>query len=256
MTANSGLECGSVAGRARAALRALYVGDALAMPVHWYYNPGDILREFPGGIQKLEDAPSFHPSSIMSLHSTTQGGRSNLDPGGSREIVGDVILKGKRKFWDKANLHYHHGMKAGQNTLNAHCARLVTRVLTGNMGHYERDQFLDAYIEFMTAEVPRHPDTYAESYHRGYFANLEAGEPRDRCGAVTHDTASVGGLVTLAPIVISELKRGATVSQVQEVCREHVNLVYIICIVKTYFTIRFFQPPDQPVILLIGTDRG
>ena len=33
--------------RARAGLQSLYVGDSLAMPVHWYYNPMYILKAFP-----------------------------------------------------------------------------------------------------------------------------------------------------------------------------------------------------------------
>ena len=93
--------------RARAGLQSLYLGDSLAMPVHWYYNPMDILKDFPGGIQKLEDAPQYHPSSIMSLHSTAQGGRRAHSAGGGKEIVGEVILKGKRPFWDRAHQHYH-----------------------------------------------------------------------------------------------------------------------------------------------------
>lgn len=214
--------------RARAALRSLYVGDSLAMPVHWFYNPQDILQAFPGGIQKLEDAPAYHPSSIMSLHSTARGGRGTRtdDVGASREIVGEVILKGKRELWGLANQHYHQGMQAGENTLNAHCARIVTRTMIEGGGHYDKKRFLDAYIRFMTADVPQHPDTYAESYHRGFFANLESGKSIDCCGAVTHDTASVGGLVMLAPIAIVERLNGKSLPAVQAVCREHLYLTH------------------------------
>ena len=65
--------------RASAALASLFVGDSLAMPAHWFYDTADIERAFPGGIKKLEAAPEFHPSSIMSLHSTRRGGRSGQD---------------------------------------------------------------------------------------------------------------------------------------------------------------------------------
>lgn len=213
--------------RAVAALKNLFVADSLAMPVHWYYNPMDIFRQFRGGITGLEDAPAKHPSSIMSLHSTSKGGRGGHGAaGGQREIVGEVILKGRRQFWDQPNVHYHHGMKAGENTLNAHCARAVIRVLAANDGHYDQDQFLNAYIELLTAEPPRHPDTYAESYHRGFFANLEAGKPADQCGAVTHDTASIGGLVTIAPIVFAERLAGTPLATVQDICVKHLMLTH------------------------------
>lgn len=212
--------------RARAGLRSLYVGDSLAMPVHWYYNPNDILKDFPGGIQKLEDAPKYHPSSIMSLHSTAKGGRRTQAAGADREIVGEVILKGKRSFWGLPNQHYHQGMKGGENTLNAHCARLVTRSMIAAGGRYDKERFLNDYINFMTADTPRHSDTYAESYHRGFFANLESGNEPERCGAVTHDTPSVGGLVMLSPIAIAAFLNGRSLKSTQDLARKHLFLTH------------------------------
>lgn len=213
--------------RAIAALKTAFTADALAMPVHWYYSPMDIYREFPGGIQGMEPAPEFHPSSIMSLHDTRHGGRrgamgAKLQP----EIVGDVILKGRRQYWNHPNRHYHHGMKAGENTLNAHCARVLMRTMIAHGGHYDEPAFLRDYIAFMTADPPRHPDTYAESYHRGFFANWQAGKPPQRCGTVTHDTPSVGGLVAIAPLVLAERLRGTPLAEVQEICRGHLWLTH------------------------------
>lgn len=212
--------------RIESALRCLFVGDSLAMPVHWYYNPGDIYKQFPGGIYKLEDAPAFHPSSIMSLHSTRQGGRSYLTKKKATEIVGDVILKGKRQFWDVQNQHYHQGMKAGENTLNAHCVRTTIRSLSSSHRVYSKEVFLENYITLLTADKPKHPDTYAESYHRGFFANLEQGQPPEKCGATTHDTASVGGLVMLAPIVFSGILNELGVDEIKAQCHEHLMLTH------------------------------
>lgn len=213
--------------RANAALRSLFIADALAMPVHWYYNPQDIFKAFPGGVRKMEAAPGYHPSSLMSLHSTSKGGRgAQAGSGSASEIIGEVILKGKQTFWGQPNQHYHQQMKAGENTLNAHCARVLMRVLGTNECRYDKNLFLEAYIDFMTADPPLHPDTYAESYHRGFFANLKNGKPHDRCGAVTHDTASIGGLVTIAPLVLAERLRGTPLAEVQKACREHLFLTH------------------------------
>ncbi|MFT6056707.1 MAG: hypothetical protein ACJAS2_000983, partial [Pseudohongiellaceae bacterium] len=212
--------------RIQSALHCLFMGDSLAMPAHWYYNPGDIYKQFPGGIYRLEDAPAFHPSSIMSLHSTSQGGRSYLTKKKATEVVGDVILKGKRQFWDVKNQHYHQGMKAGENTLNAHCVRVTMRSLSSNQGAYSKETFLENYIALLTADEPKHPDTYAESYHRGFFANLEQGVPADKCGAKTHDTASVGGLVMLAPIVFCGLQNALSITDVKAQCHEHLMLTH------------------------------
>jgi ADP-ribosylglycohydrolase len=212
--------------RAESGLKTLYVADALAMPVHWYYRPYDIQLQFPGGITDFEAAPNYHPSSIMSLHSTNGGGRRSKESKNQKEIIGDVILKGKRNKWGIANTHYHQGMPAGSNTLNAHCARAVTRSLTANSAKYSQDAFIESYISLLTSDPPKHPDTYAESYHRAFFANFENGVPPQKCGAKTHDTASIGGLVTLAPIVISERFAGTSLEATQRICMEHLWLTH------------------------------
>jgi len=211
--------------RARAALTNLFVGDALAMPVHWYYNPGDIIKAFPPhGIRQMEAAPERHPSSIMALHSTSRGGRGAQSADGAPEIVGDVILKGKRHRWGQPNGHYHHGLPAGENTLNAWWARRLTTFLTAR-GDYESRDWTADYIAFMTADPPAHPDAYAESCHRGYFANLVAGRDPLECGAVTHDTPSMGALVTVAPLALALLP-SAPLDAVQATCRAHVRLTH------------------------------
>lgn len=211
--------------RSRAALTNLFIGDALAMPVHWYYNPGDILRAFPPyGIRRMEAAPEQHPSSIMRLHSTSKGGRGAQAASTGPEVVGDVILKGKRAYWGQANGHYHHGLPAGENTLNAWWARRLLTFLT-ERGDYDLHAWADDYVAFMTADPPMHPDTYAESCHRGFFANVVAGRDLLDCGAATHDTPSMGALVTVAPLALALLP-DRSLGAVQQVCREHVRLTH------------------------------
>ncbi|MGM0758765.1 MAG: hypothetical protein ACQEUB_03570 [Thermodesulfobacteriota bacterium] len=68
--------------------------------------------------------------------------------------------------------------------------------------------------------------TYAESFHRGFFANLENGNPPERCGAITHDTPSVGGLVMVPPIAIATLLQGNSLENTQKVCRKHLFLTH------------------------------
>lgn len=201
--------------RAIAAFKLIYVADALAMPVHWFYNPQDILNAFQNGIKKFEAAPPKHPHDFLSLPASTE-----------KQIVGDVILKDKRKFWGIPNQHVHQGMAAGDNTLNACCARLVTRTLAQNSGHYDANAFLENYIAFMTSDTPLHPDTYAESYHRGFFENLDKGNPWDKCGKAADTTASMGGLVTVGPVAISELLIERNLPNVQNICREHLWLTH------------------------------
>lgn len=210
------------------ALKTSFIADALAMPVHWFYQPMEIERAFPGGIQRFEAPPEFHPSAIMSLHSKRKGGRQSADKSSKDnvEVVGDIILKDKAQFWDTPNVHYHQGMKVGENTLNAHCARVLIRFLSGANGSYDRQAFVSDYIDFMTAQPATHPDTYAESYHRGFFANLAAGREPEKCAMETHDTGSIGGLITIAPLVFSLSLKGVSESEIQTTCREHLALTH------------------------------
>jgi ADP-ribosylglycohydrolase len=248
------------------ALKTAFIADALAMPVHWFYRPIEIELAFPGGIQQFEAAPEFHPSSIMSLHSKRKGGRQSVDKSSKTaiEVVGDVILKDKAQFWDKPNMHYHQGMAAGENTLNAHCARLMMRVVANSPESYDRQKFANAYIAFMTAEPARHPDTYAESYHRGFFAHFAQGRKPEKCAMKTHDTASIGGLITIAPLVFSERLRGSSESAIQITCREHLALTHpdesLMRVCDRYVTLLcgLMVEPDQEGVkaLLIQAGKG
>ncbi len=240
----------STADRVRNSLKTQFIADALAMPVHWFYNQMDIEKAFPGGIQRFEAAPEFHPSSIMSLHSTSSGGRRTRHRHKAEpQIVGDIILKGRAQFWNVPNVHYHHGMIAGANTLNAHCSRVLMRCIAEDKGHYRAQTFLPAYIGFMTADPPAHPDTYAESYHRGFFANLAKGLPPEQCAMKTHDTPSIiGGLVTIAPLMFSERLRGTSLHDIQALCREHLAL--------THPDESLMQVCDRYVELLCGLMEG
>lgn len=103
----------------------LFIADALAMPVHWYYNPNDIVTDF-GHISGYAAPKKHHPSSIMNLSSTGGHGRGSQ----KGDLIGDIINHGKKQFWGVSGMHYHQGMAAGENTLNALCARCATSLHT------------------------------------------------------------------------------------------------------------------------------
>ncbi|MDO9052260.1 MAG: ADP-ribosylglycohydrolase family protein [Methylotenera sp.] len=190
------------ADRMRGALWGMFVGDALAMPVHWYYNIAALWQDF-GQIRDYQAPKAHHPNSIMALANTSKAGRGTQEG----DIVGNVILKGKKQHWGQANRHYHQGMHAGDNTLNLLCARVLLGSLN-TVGHYDSADFLREYIGFMT-EPDRHNDTYAESYHRDFFANYAKGVTPDNCaGTEGHDTASMGGLVSLPLVILAALRDG------------------------------------------------
>ena len=43
--------------------------------------------------------------------------------------------------WEVPNRHYHAGMAAGENTFNAHTARVLMRSIVKTAGRYDRDAF-------------------------------------------------------------------------------------------------------------------
>lgn len=163
------------------------------MPVHWYYSPPDIVRDF-GRITDFQPPKVRHPSSIMSLSNTGGAGRGAQ----TGKIIGDLINHGKKQYWGVPNMHYHRGMAAGENTLNAVVARLLVRTMTSARG-YSAASFLQAYVPFMTTPGT-HNDTYAETYHRMFFKNYVAGRKPEKCADDDgHNVASMGGFVLLPP---------------------------------------------------------
>jgi len=88
-----------------------YAGDALAMPVHWYYDLSILHQHWgEGGITKYEKPKKYLPGSIMNLSNTGGGGRGS-DKG---SIIGDVINHGKKEYWIRGgDYNYHHTLNAG-----------------------------------------------------------------------------------------------------------------------------------------------
>ncbi|TVR66626.1 MAG: ADP-ribosylglycohydrolase family protein, partial [Candidatus Competibacteraceae bacterium] len=241
--------------RVRGALWGMFVGDALAMPVHWYYDVAALQRDF-GTIRDYQAPKDHHPSSIMTLASTGRAGRGSQEG----EVVGSVILHGKKHLWGRPNTHYHQGLRAGDNTLNLLCARVLLRTLNV-AGHYDSAAFLREYVAFMTAP-DSHNDTYAESYHRDFFANYVRGLPPERCaGAESHDTASIGGLVAL-PLVILAALCGRGPGAVDVTLLAQLRLTHRSANLERYALAlgkllpRLLQDPEPRTDLLIGAIAG
>ncbi len=138
----------------------------------------------------------------MSLASTGAAGRGSQEG----EVVGSVILHGKKHLWGQPNRHYHYGLQSGDNTLNLLCVRVLLRI--DEQDRTLRFRRFSARVHRLHDD-PGQPSTtrYAESYHRDFFANYARGVAPERCaGAENHDTASIGGLVALPPVIMAALR--------------------------------------------------
>lgn len=199
--------------RRQAALLGMYVADAVAMPVHWMYNLGQLKRDY-GVIRSFVKPKDRFEGSILNLSNTGGGGRGS-DQG---DIVGSVILHGKKKYWLRGgNYHYHLGLDAGENTLEAQLCRVLTQsILDTSLStppnadpscllslSFKPSDFTEKYITFM--QTPgSHNDTYASTAHRMFFANLVQGKPPHECADNDgHNTDAIDALTLTVPVIIA-----------------------------------------------------
>ncbi len=152
------------------------IGDALAMPVHWYYDRVALRRDY-GFVQNYMLPQSPHPDSIL--------WRSTYTPLNER----GSILHGQAKYWGQKGVHYHQFLHAGENTLNLQLVKVLVDSLIACDGYNSAD-YLRRYIDFMLTPG-RHNDTYIEECHRNFFTAYARGVKPEKCGGVD---VHIGGL--------------------------------------------------------------
>lgn len=179
--------------------------DALAMPVHWYYDRLALRRDY-GRVDHYVAPRSPHADSIL--------WRSSYTPVNER---GD-ILREQAKYWGRRGVHYHQFLAAGENTLNLQLAvELFEQVRA--LGRYDSEAWLVHYIDFMLTPG-RHRDTYVEEYHRAFFTNYARGKKPAKCGIAD---IHIGGLATV-PALVAAL--GPDAPTLSETVRTHVGLTH------------------------------
>lgn len=179
--------------------------DALAMPVHWYYDRAALARDY-GRVDRYLAPKSPHADSIL--------WRSSYVPLNAR---GD-ILREQAQYWGQRGVHYHQFLAAGENTLNFQLAVELFRFIQ-HQGKYDMDAWLERYIEFMLTPG-KHRDTYLEEYHRGFFTNLARGKKPKACGV---DDVHIGGLAQV-PALVAAL--GTRHPALVEIVETHVGLTH------------------------------
>ncbi len=170
--------------RAHGALLGSRIGDALAMPVHWYYDT-TALREDYGWIEDYLDAKNPHSGSIF-WRSSWKAPSPELD-----------ILGSERPAWGQRGVHYHQNLKAGENTLTTQLATMAWERMV-EQGEYRAEVALDDYMELLT-HPERHRDTYLEECHRGFFTNLGRGMPPNKCAV---SEKHIGGIAAMLSVAI------------------------------------------------------
>jgi ADP-ribosyl-[dinitrogen reductase] hydrolase len=114
--------------RVNGALTGSWIPDALAMPVHWYYNRIALTQDY-GKITDLIAPKTPHPDSIL-WRSSWDAPSPELD-----------ILGGQRPLWGQRGVHYHQALRAGENTSTIQLPALVWQMLC-ETGTYNASDYL------------------------------------------------------------------------------------------------------------------
>ncbi len=182
-----------------------FIGDALAMPVHWYYNRSAMQRDY-GEVRNYMAPHNPHPDSIL-----WRSDHTALNERGD-------ILHEQAQYWGQRGIHYHQFLQAGENTLNLQLAKVLIDSLL-ECGGYDADNYLDRYIHFMLTPG-QHRDTYVEEYHRKFFTSYARGVRPRKCGG---NDIHIGGLAhvgVLGAFFATDLKAA------RAAVHEHINLTH------------------------------
>lgn len=200
--------------------------DALAMPVHWYYDREALKRDY-GRVDRYLKPHNPHADSIL-WRSNYQASSPETD-----------ILRDQAKYWGQRGIHYHQFLKKGENTLNFKLARSLYISVKEN-GVYDADAWLELYIKNMLTPG-WHNDTYVEEYHRAFFINYGLKRKPRACGI---DDQHIGGLAQV-PALLAALP-DTDCAEMRQIVQLHVSLTHrnkevlaaADCLVKLLYALR------------------
>eukprot|EP00933_Yihiella_yeosuensis_P027879 TRINITY_DN21711_c0_g3_i1.p1 TRINITY_DN21711_c0_g3~~TRINITY_DN21711_c0_g3_i1.p1 ORF type:complete len:526 (-),score=76.50 TRINITY_DN21711_c0_g3_i1:223-1800(-) len=204
--------------RINATLWGIFMGDALSMPAHWYYDL-DALRADFGTIEGYVAPKKKHETNgIMAGH--WQDNKCNI-----RDL--QPLLHLSKKPWSKPGYHYHGGKKAGENTLDALLKILLLKSLAGRSGYDPKD-YVSKYVSYMTTPKT-HNDSYLNIPHRQFlynwlFEKCKKDDPETCAGEENHSTASINGLVHLPALFALALAIGT--EDAMEAALKHARLFF------------------------------
>ena len=257
--------------RLKNALWGAFIADAMAMPVHWYYRRKYIKEGFDGGIQKYEDAPHPHPESFMVGMSYHPNIAKAEELGRPFDIVhqhirfydtnyNDLDIKLSVHAGEHKNAmpnkneryHYHHGLKAGENTLGANLIRVLMRSIIKE-GKYTQEVFIEDFISYLTTPNLNN-DPYTEVYIRAWFENFSNGIPPHACAQEQRNVwsiASNGGIIR--PLVLALTSKSAfqalgVALQHQQITHRSDNVSSALCVLVPL--LHKLLEKDEPVATL------
>jgi hypothetical protein len=239
-------------------LWGIFIGDALAHPIHWYYSL-DLLKEHYGFVDTYITARSDvqHPDSWKYYNNL----KVEFEP---FDIFHDLD---KYYRMPLAN-GYHQLLDKADNTLNIKVLQALLRSIL-DCKQYDQGDFLNRYISLFL-EKGNHRDTYIDMSHRYFFRTLAISNNRitqtlrgdlslsedhispEKVGLLEEDDC-LAGLVCLLPFIVhnySNIKENP--SQFKKLLETHLwlthpvpRLIQACLIISDLFYILVSQP-SQP----------
>mmetsp|Transcript_13815 Transcript_13815/g.26832 ORF Transcript_13815/g.26832 Transcript_13815/m.26832 type:complete len:500 (+) Transcript_13815:54-1553(+) len=222
----------AVEDKVRAGMLGAILGETLAMPVHWYYNPQN-LKEAYGEITELYAPQPTHAESMI-LRFSYNGSidimhdKKNYYEGCDPKIADKMSKEDRAKVSDEhgnfvgreadERPHYHATLKRGQNTSNMCISRLLMRylgdVLKEGEDRYDPEEYLKKFEEYICTDPREHPDDiaqihahndpYLDSYVRKFFENRSKGVPPMNAAYNQRDAwaiNSLDGILVSLPLI-------------------------------------------------------
>jgi hypothetical protein len=210
------------ADRLRGALVGMFIGDALAVPAHWYYNRDELVDDY-GELRGYTQVRETMPGSFLV--------RMTYDAApGSRA---DILHSEGQKYGAGKRWHFHPGLRPGDNTLNLHLVRVLLRSVAADGGLADADRFMAQYEEFMLTPGS-HTDSWADNCLKMSFQRYaDAGEAKP-LRACAIDEAMVWNVNNTSPYLRSlplaallMARRGLSEGAAAEEVKQHEHLTHI-----------------------------
>lgn len=192
--------------RVAGALYAMMAGDAIAVPLHWYYTrekrDEDRAKYYNDTLDRLyqinPEIREKHPDSGKYFKVVSQLFVKSNDLNAKFGAVEELISKEHRPMWDIENVHYHATLDKGENTRTTELAKLLCQSLVELNGEYSAEHYVDLYIDFFKSH--KFKDLYIEGIHKYFFTQLKEGTPKLECGM--DDETCLSGITFILPLAL------------------------------------------------------
>lgn len=192
-----------------AAYRGSLAADALAMPVHWYYDR-DSLRHDYGTVDRYMAPRKHHPEGYMQ--------KLKWAPANAKAD----IMHDQARFVGRECVHYHQCLQAGENTLNFRLAAELHQWVLAR-GGYDAEAWLEERYIPLLLQPGWNKDTYIEECHRKFFDNYAQGKPPRECGV---PDKHIGGLAAVPALVAALAELGQSAGERRAAVQAHVALTH------------------------------